>query len=382
MRDDYTLVIVDGDGFAKAAYSAAGARQLAHRFLSRVFALRRDLPAARLAVAWDRPDSADGRLERFRGYKASRRGKPSRFGDDYLAEVRRVRAALATLGVASLSAPGWEADDAIATVVRRNRGRSLVLTRDRDLLQLVNQRVDVLLRVGSEDEVLTVAEASERLGVPVGLYRDWKALAGDAGDDVPGVRGVGPKGATALLAWNPKLVAEVSALGRSESAATPEVSHALERVLEFGRENLRTQRFLVTLHDVELEVERGRFDRAAAAELLEASGLRTLRDRLDGWREPRRRRRIRRLRSGSGSADELSARLGVEMTKVESTNLRAVGVSVDGEDLIVVFHRGEVYEYPGAGHLLGDLLAAESKGRFFSKNVRSLAFVKRDPAPG
>ncbi|GAC1316868.1 MAG: hypothetical protein NVSMB2_10030 [Chloroflexota bacterium] len=99
---------------------------------------------------------------------------------------------------------GYEADDfmaAAAAAETARGGHSLLLTTDRDAYQLVSERVTVLApRSGMRDLVhVGPAEVVERLGVLPEQVPDYKALAGDASDNIPGVRGIGPKAAASLL---------------------------------------------------------------------------------------------------------------------------------------------------------------------------------------
>ena len=299
----FDLALIDGSGFAKAAY-ARGKRALAHRFLLRVFKTNAEERGVRQVVAWDPDDNAEGRRRRFPDYKKSRRrreeGEPNpnpgdfsllRYDPEYVGELAELRRLLPTLGVAQAWSPGWEADDVLATLARGAGARGervLVLTRDADLLQLVSDRVSVLLKVGSRETLYTPARAA-RDGVRVGeALTDWKALAGDPGDDVPGLPGVGPKTATALLDAYPDLInrfaSEEPVFSGIPDRLEARVRTAIVRnATREGRERLALMRWLVELRDVPLRFVRGRLDPERARALFAEAGLRTLRARLREW---------------------------------------------------------------------------------------------------
>ena len=102
-----------------------------------------------------------------------------------------------------MGAQHFEADDVIATLASATTDPVLVVTGDRDLVQLVSNHVTVMLTVnGGMDKwpMLDPAQVVERFGVPSSLYVDLAALRGDASDGIPGVPGIGPKTAALLIA--------------------------------------------------------------------------------------------------------------------------------------------------------------------------------------
>jgi DNA polymerase-1 len=100
--------------------------------------------------------------------------------------------------------PGYEADDfmAAAAIAETKRGgRSLLLTTDRDAYQLVSDSVTVLAPRSGVRDLMRIGpqQVVERLGVLPEQVPDYKALAGDASDGIPGAKGIGPKAAASLL---------------------------------------------------------------------------------------------------------------------------------------------------------------------------------------
>lgn len=109
---------------------------------------------------------------------------------------------LPTLGFTPVGAKGWEADDVIATISRNSPAyREVhVLTVDADLLQLVGNRVKVILfNSVKKTKVYGIDEVVEKFGVFPAEIKYWKALCGDPSDNVAGIKGIGPKTATRII---------------------------------------------------------------------------------------------------------------------------------------------------------------------------------------
>ena len=109
---------------------------------------------------------------------------------------------LPTLGFTPVGVKGWEADDILATISRKSPAYREVhiLTVDQDLLQLVGNRVKVILFNSiKKTKVYGIDEVIEKYGVFPAEVKYWKALAGDSSDNVAGIRGIGPKTATRII---------------------------------------------------------------------------------------------------------------------------------------------------------------------------------------
>jgi len=152
-----------------------------------------------IAVAWDAPGPTF-RHEAFEAYKETRPGMPA----DLAAQIPRVKAVIEAFRMPLLEVSGYEADDILGTVVAgaRNLPLDLVLvTADKDTLQLVGPRVRVLSVLGRTGErvVYDEAKVQERWGVAPAQVPDLLALMGDQIDNIPGVPGVGETTARKLL---------------------------------------------------------------------------------------------------------------------------------------------------------------------------------------
>lgn len=140
------------------------------------------------------------RHEAYKAYKATREKKEQELYD----QIPFAKDLLKTLGVPSVEKDGYEADDLIATLAERADSEGYytrIVTGDRDTLQLVGPNVDVLtFKKGvSETKLFDEKAVEEEYGVPPTRLRDWKAIKGDPSDNIPGVPGIGEKGATELL---------------------------------------------------------------------------------------------------------------------------------------------------------------------------------------
>ncbi len=153
-----------------------------------------------VAVVWD-GGMPKFRTEIFPEYKAQRSEMPEELKSqlDHLDEI------LEAMNIPAIRAEGFEADDSIATLSKRiPEGTELmIVTGDQDAMQLVDGNVKVLRtsarRGFSQTEVYGRDEVIEEYGVTPEQIPDYKALVGDPSDNIPGVRGIGPKSAASLL---------------------------------------------------------------------------------------------------------------------------------------------------------------------------------------
>lgn len=131
-------------------------------------------------------------------YKATRKPMPA----DLAAQMDVLKALLADMQIKIYELAGYEADDIIGTVARRSGVFTYILTGDRDSLQLVDERTHALLTKKGITEILDVSpdRVSDVFGVNAERVVDFKALAGDSSDNIPGVAGIGEKTAAELIA--------------------------------------------------------------------------------------------------------------------------------------------------------------------------------------
>jgi DNA polymerase-1 len=148
-----------------------------------------------LAVAFDTGKTFRDKL--FPEYKATRAKMP----DDLRAQIERIREMVDAFNIPRLEVEGFEADDVLGTVAKQVNAQGLgvkIITGDRDLLQLVNERTAVYL-AGDDQTYITDEDVIRKLGVRPNQVVDYKAIVGDTSDNIPGVKGVGEKTAVGLL---------------------------------------------------------------------------------------------------------------------------------------------------------------------------------------
>src|SRR6266850_259316 len=201
------LFILDGPGFLFRAYHAIPFLSTSKGVPSHaVFGmstmlwklLREDDPEY-FAVAWD-PAGPTFREEKFAAYKETRAPTP----DDLRTQIPLVKTLFEALRLPLLEVPGFEADDVLGTVVDRTRDLTIELvlvTSDKDMLQLVSPRVRVFSTTGRGGDRVVFDEAAVKAkwGVEPAQIPDILALMGDSIDNIPGVPGVGEKTAAKLI---------------------------------------------------------------------------------------------------------------------------------------------------------------------------------------
>jgi len=226
------LLLVDGSSYLYRAYHAmpnltgpggfpTGA---VHGFIAMLKRLRSDFNAEHAACVFD----AKGRTFRddwYPAYKANRSPMP----EALVQQIAPIHEAVRLLGWPVLELPGIEADDAIGTLARRaaeSGHRVVISTGDKDLAQLVNERVTLINTMSSE--TLDVPGVAAKFGVPPTAIVDYLALVGDAVDNVPGVDKVGPKTAVKWLTEYGSLDDVVAAADRIGGAVGENLRRALD----------------------------------------------------------------------------------------------------------------------------------------------------------
>nr|WP_264006332.1 DNA polymerase I [Mycolicibacterium sphagni] len=196
-------MLLDGNSLAFRAFYALPAENFktknglttnaVYGFTAMLINLLRDEQPTHVAAAFD-VSRQTFRSERYPEYKANRSATP----DEFRGQIEITKEVLAALGITVLAEPGFEADDIIATLAtqaEQEAYRVLVVTGDRDSLQLVSPDVTVLYpRKGVSDLTRFTPEAVvEKYGLTPAQYPDFAALRGDPSDNLPGIPGVGEK---------------------------------------------------------------------------------------------------------------------------------------------------------------------------------------------
>ncbi|MFA5938978.1 MAG: DNA polymerase I [Sinimarinibacterium sp.] len=197
------LILIDGSSWLFRAYHAlppltgphgapTGAVYGMNNMLRK---LLKDFAPERICVVWD-PSGKTFRDELFAAYKANRSETP----EDLKAQFPAIRELIDAMGLPQIVVDGVEADDVIGTLARRaaQRGETvLIVTSDKDMAQLVDERVQLLDTM--KNRRLDPAGVVEKFGVPPERIIDYLALMGDSVDNIPGVPSVGPKTAAKWL---------------------------------------------------------------------------------------------------------------------------------------------------------------------------------------
>jgi DNA polymerase-1 len=170
-------------------------------FVRSLFALVRRFEPSHLLFAYDGEKSWPYRRRIFGSYKANRDTKKDR-PKEILAQLERCHQIVGLLGIPKLAVVGYEADDVIATVVREGRvvgAPTIVVSSDKDLRQLISDKD--MVTVYDHKQVKTYDEEAffDEYGFGPGMLLDYLSLMGDSSDNIPGVRGVGPKAALELV---------------------------------------------------------------------------------------------------------------------------------------------------------------------------------------
>ena len=201
--DKPTLMLLDGNSLAFRAFYALPAENFktknglttnaVYGFTAMLINLLRDEAPTHIAAAFD-VSRQTFRAERYPEYKAGRASTP----DEFRGQIDITKEVLNAMGITVLAEPGYEADDIIATLASQadEAGyRVLVVTGDRDSLQLVNANITVLYPIKGVSTLTryTPDAVVEKYGLTPEQYPDFAALRGDPSDNLPGIPGVGEK---------------------------------------------------------------------------------------------------------------------------------------------------------------------------------------------
>ena len=205
-----------------------------------------------MAVAFDTGKTF--RDEMFPEYKATREKMP----DDLRPQIERIREMVDKFNLPRLEMEGYEADDVLGSVAKIANEQGVgvkIITGDRDLLQLVNERTAVYVAGDNKTYVTDQDVANSKFGVPPEQVIDYKAIVGDSSDNIPGVPGVGHK--TAL-----KYLEQYGTLDEIY-AHLDEVENRWKTKLEAGKDSAYMSKDLATIHTdlpIKLDLEHARAD--------------------------------------------------------------------------------------------------------------------------
>lgn len=202
------IIIVDGNALVHRAFHAlpptmhTKAGQMtnaAYGFVAILFKVIKELRPKYAVVTFDVAKKTF-RHEQYKEYKATRTKQP----DELYAQIPIVKEIVQALNIPIFEKPGYEADDVIGTLTKiiDDNFEKIIVTGDMDTLQLVDKNTKIFtLKKGIKDTIIYDTEAVKARfeGLLPEQMIDYKALRGDASDNIPGVRGIGEKGAIELL---------------------------------------------------------------------------------------------------------------------------------------------------------------------------------------
>ena len=213
-EDKKTLILIDGHALAFRMFFALERTNMQTTdhiptwavwgFFKAIFDLLADkklnIKPNSIAVAFD-VSKATFRLEKFPEYKANRLSMP----DSLRTQLTLIQEGLKAFDIPIYTYEGYEGDDIIGTIARQARlggHKTYILTGDRDSFQLVDDEGLTTILIPSKGEIVKYnkQEVFEKMEVYPSQIVDYKALCGDTSDNIPGIRGIGPKSASSLLA--------------------------------------------------------------------------------------------------------------------------------------------------------------------------------------
>lgn len=290
------LVLIDGHALIfRAFYGLPLMTSPTGEFTNAVYGFTRillnvldELSPTHLAIAFDSPGGTF-RTKQYPQYKAQRPEPPEQLVPQIGLTSELVRA----FNVPQFAIPGWEADDIIATLstqaTRLVNGQSqvVIVTGDLDLLQLVDDQRHVQVYVpgmkGKEAVVYNQKRVVTKLGIPRHLVPDYKGLSGDSSDNIPGIRGIGPKTAVKLLNQFGSLegIYQAIAVGKTEEIGKSVLGKLIE-----GEQIAKLSAQLATISDqAPLKVDLDAcvihdYDKAKVVEMFGRLGFKSLMGRL------------------------------------------------------------------------------------------------------
>jgi DNA polymerase-1 len=289
------LVLIDGHSILFRAFHAypelttskGELVNAVYGFANILLTVIKDLEPTHIAVSFDREEPTF-RHEEYEGYKAHRPEAP----EELITQQGRVEEIVSVLNIPIFAVEGFEADDVIGTLTRQattskkqaTRDKDLevvIVTGDQDMFQLVDSKWVLVYTParGKQKSKLWDAEAvHEKYGLKPTQLVDFKALSGDPSDEIPGVRGVGPKTATALL----KEYGSLDRIYKSLNKIKQKFGEAVFKKLKDGKESAKLSKKLAAIAlDVPIKLSLGAcvvhdYDKAEAVrkfEELEFSSL-------------------------------------------------------------------------------------------------------------
>lgn len=238
----------------------------------------RDMKPTYLSVVFDHPDPTF-RHKEFKDYKAHREKMPN----DLIPQIGLTKEIVKNLNIPQFEMAGYEADDLIGTLSQQATKKTVIVTGDQDMFQLVNDKIHVWLppRGKHPADEYDRAKVYAKIGVYPEQVIDMKALMGDSSDNIPGIKGIGPKSAVKLLQKFKTLAGVYQAV--EEFKKHPDIlKGALLKKLQGGKEVAYLSQKLATIEQavpIKLDLESCKvtgYDKADAVKLFQELEFRSL----------------------------------------------------------------------------------------------------------
>jgi DNA polymerase-1 len=361
----HRLFLIDGSSyFYRAFFAVRGLvnskgmpTNAAYGFTNMLYKILKSKDPEAIAVVFDAPGKTF-RDEIYKEYKATRDAMP----EDLARQLPHVKAIPPAMNIETLEIQGVEADDVIGTLARRGLSEGfdvILVTGDKDFMQLVTKKAGepqpgITIYDDMKERVIGIDEVVEKFGVPPERVVDVLALIGDTSDNIPGVRGIGPK-------FGADLVREFGPI-ESLLEQIPKVKPRFRGALETGRGDALLSKKLATIRcDLELPFDPAKFhvrppDRERLAKIFaELEFTKFLQD-LDAAAPKKltisyeKYRLVTRLEDLKSLVDELRAcptvAVDLETTSVDPMRAKIVGFSLCGSE-------GQPAYIPVGHHYLG-----------------------------
>ncbi|MER2005843.1 MAG: 5'-3' exonuclease [Psychrobacillus sp.] len=265
-------LLVDGNNLLNRAYYATAQKLMTapdgrytnavSLFIKMLLSYQKELNA-HVAVMFD--DGKSYRKDKYPPYKDGRNETPAQLEEQF----PLIKEVLNKAEIPVFSDPMYEADDLIASAAQQVEGNIYILSNDRDLYQLISDRVTVIVRKNKEDVHMTPTQFSNDFeGLQPYQIVDLKALEGDKSDNIPGVEGIGGKGAFNLI----KAFSSIEEL--IEVKEFPKTLQRYQSKLESGKENAVFFKELTTLHtDIPMTLNTYQMNKQACINICESLAI-------------------------------------------------------------------------------------------------------------
>ncbi len=340
-----SVYIVDGHSYAYRAFyglppmTAPDGREVhaIYGFYNMIKRVIREKKPFAIAIVFDHPKPTK-KHEMFAGYKAQREKMPESLGE----QIEYLKKTSAAYGFSVFEKEGYEADDIIASAAcfAEEAGfKSVILTSDKDMMQLVNENISILKFGKKEEIILTPETIEERFGIKPSQVADLLALMGDASDNIPGVKGIGEKTAYKLI----KEYGSVGGILKTLDSLKPDKTAAL---IKAGMEDMTLSLKLAKLTvDNELAANMGFSPEKASAANVDFAGLNAELQKL-GFKSM--------LFDAPGAAAGIPSKTAESTAKASACDLQGVFKGLEQNDVIALFFDKNGNEEVVYGGVKGD----------------------------